>query len=1061
MPINIKQIFPSDSELNLIDKLNFNFDQIILAGGGPPGIRGPIGVSGPIGPQGNRGSVWFVNSDAPTQTPFNSPLIQNDYWLKTIDNEIYGWDGSSWVDTNLNLKGATGNTGQNGVDGSGFQFYLGALGTASPSPGITYGIYFGPSAQTGTVSTAGVVDFASSAYPKDSYFFGNPILASNLNYFGVPGSNTPVNSFIPYSGFIPKVTLIQDQVNQYGQNGLSFGAQGLYRSTSSPVTGITNITPGGGTASFFDFVNFAFITEGSGPYTTRFKIGSKRSSIKIQAGGATSGDVVSANLDLISTNTSIIGYDSITIGEYPTPGAGSRYVNIYGGAMGIIGSTSFTVNSPSITLQNYSSGGTVQIGSSTSGNQGNVTVYSNNLRLNGNTSIGLSSPSITIGNQSFPGALNEYYTILNATGATATITGTDRLSLISYTGGNPNYLVLSSDGSVNMNAVTTMGLSSPYVQIGGGGGATGIIANYASNFTVGTTYNGTTGFMSSIGGTMSFNYRNLTITGPTTTNSMVGINSANIDNGSQYFPSLYVNGHQSTIGSTANVAITSQGSIIIDSSSYGSTNNEGLFFRNVNISGELGGVGLGNWGLQYWKPSTNFTIGSLPPALAGGFWYSYITISGNWTSTFLVGSTYSFTTIGGLYSWVRENNNTSTLESADGIQFNLYGIYYNPSTNITQLTIKDNLYSYGTGDLSDFQYGQCIVSLSYDNDTAQSGLTFWKPGGTLGSQSDPQRGYLYLDDGGSVGVGTNFFEYSTDNPGTNSEVILDHGVIQLGGPAANGPGGPSNPSTAGWFPINGSYGDPAGNDAEAIVYTNYTLPTNDYIIEYRLGYAGATANPSGTHFLVSNSAGNSVIFYDCHTTYFKVSVNDYSGFTQNMIIYWKAIANTDHFLKQTNSTSTGSQVVSNYNDYYGAMPAKGSVIKGTAKFAVNGSLLCQSVITTSDERLKSNITVLGSEINKIKMLLPTAFNLNETPDVKSLGFIAQDVAKIYPEMIRVFKDPVLEGGKMTLDYLSFIPILTKGIQEQQDMIEDNDYRIKTLEQELEEIKNILYKNQIQ
>ena len=40
-------------------------------------------------------------------------------------------------------------------------------------------------------------------------------------------------------------------------------------------------------------------------------------------------------------------------------------------------------------------------------------------------------------------------------------------------------------------------------------------------------------------------------------------------------------------------------------------------------------------------------------------------------------------------------------------------------------------------------------------------------------------------------------------------------------------------------------------------------------------------------------------------------------------------------------------------------------------------------------------------------------------------------------------------------------ILIKRFQKQQDKIEDNDHRIKTLEQELEEIKNILYKNQIQ
>ena len=52
MPITIQEIIASDTISQLVDKTNFNFDQLLLNGGGP---AGPIGPKGPIGPAGGRG----------------------------------------------------------------------------------------------------------------------------------------------------------------------------------------------------------------------------------------------------------------------------------------------------------------------------------------------------------------------------------------------------------------------------------------------------------------------------------------------------------------------------------------------------------------------------------------------------------------------------------------------------------------------------------------------------------------------------------------------------------------------------------------------------------------------------------------------------------------------------------------------------------------------------------------------------------------------------------------------------------------------------------------------
>lgn len=55
MPINIKEILTTDSDLIRVDKTNYNFDQIVANGGGPIGIKGQKGELGSIGITGSKG----------------------------------------------------------------------------------------------------------------------------------------------------------------------------------------------------------------------------------------------------------------------------------------------------------------------------------------------------------------------------------------------------------------------------------------------------------------------------------------------------------------------------------------------------------------------------------------------------------------------------------------------------------------------------------------------------------------------------------------------------------------------------------------------------------------------------------------------------------------------------------------------------------------------------------------------------------------------------------------------------------------------------------------------
>lgn len=82
MAINIKELFSGDSENIRLDKINYNFDQIVANGGGPIGLTGSKGDVGPQGPKGDKG-------DTGTQGSKGEPGIATDYFVRTDHGDHY------------------------------------------------------------------------------------------------------------------------------------------------------------------------------------------------------------------------------------------------------------------------------------------------------------------------------------------------------------------------------------------------------------------------------------------------------------------------------------------------------------------------------------------------------------------------------------------------------------------------------------------------------------------------------------------------------------------------------------------------------------------------------------------------------------------------------------------------------------------------------------------------------------------------------------------------------------------------------------------------------------
>ena len=104
----------------------------------------------------------------------------------------------------------------------------------------------------------------------------------------------------------------------------------------------------------------------------------------------------------------------------------------------------------------------------------------------------------------------------------------------------------------------------------------------------------------------------------------------------------------------------------------------------------------------------------------------------------------------------------------------------------------------------------------------------------------------------------------------------------------------------------------------------------------------------------------------------------------------------------------------------------------------------------SDRNMKERIITIDNGIDKVKALNPVNYYFKNDPDKKHLGFIAQEVQVVLPELVHVpanyDPDSVtgLDNG-MSLEYEGIIPVLTKAIQEQQEIIDSLKSRIEALE----------------
>jgi hypothetical protein len=137
----------------------------------------------------------------------------------------------------------------------------------------------------------------------------------------------------------------------------------------------------------------------------------------------------------------------------------------------------------------------------------------------------------------------------------------------------------------------------------------------------------------------------------------------------------------------------------------------------------------------------------------------------------------------------------------------------------------------------------------------------------------------------------------------------------------------------------------------------------------------------------------------------------------------------------------------------------------TCALDVTGVIHMNGSTVTSDERLKDNVKNMTGSLSSLSRLRGVSYTLKPFNSLKSsvsrltaksitkadsvdyspsrlqgldsayisrnhVGFLAQDVQKVYPELVYTDKE-----GILSVDYISLIPVLVESIKEQQSVID--------------------------
>jgi ribosomal protein S13 len=251
--------------------------------------------------------------------------------------------------------------------------------------------------------------------------------------------------------------------------------------------------------------------------------------------------------------------------------------------------------------------------------------------------------------------------------------------------------------------------------------------------------------------------------------------------------------------------------------------------------------------------------------------------------------------------------------------------------------------------------------------------------------------------------------------------------------------------------LNSGWIGMATSTPTTLIHFNPTSPPNQFLT----AWDNSTTNGALARFYHTNTGnGNRVLF----------------GITNYNASAFQAPGLIGLHLSTTGSGGVGVQGTTNSSAATGIFAGNQNnpvITTGWALYANNWAGGVTAWQNISDERLKKNVKIIEHPIDIIKKIRGVEYYFNtevyrdlNLPDEKQYGFIAQEVEKVMPEIVRNAKIPGNQNLKMTADikqeikfydfkamsYSYIIPVLVEAIKEQQQQIEKLQTELKKLKE---------------
>jgi len=319
------------------------------------------------------------------------------------------------------------------------------------------------------------------------------------------------------------------------------------------------------------------------------------------------------------------------------------------------------------------------------------------------------------------------------------------------------------------------------------------------------------------------------------------------------------------------------------------------------------------------------------------------------------------------------------------------------------------------------KFGSIQVESSATNTSEMSFKTM--VGSTLATR-------LFISSAGNVGIGTSSPSYKLD-------------VVSLGSPSARVRNGDLGGTATLLLETANNFSGTCQTYIQCIGSTGTGLSNLAF------GTAGASGDSTATERMRITSGGTSTVLLGKTTSLYATALRaslEINGVDTSILA-----------LTRTNDATATFYIyyAADNNIYFQNNKAGGGIyIQSGNSGGVQLTAGSTAFAPQSDERLKNIQGNIENAIDKLSTLRTVIYSWKSDDENKeNLGLIAQDVQKVFPQVIEksiIKEDPINGINDDTTQYLSLkytdlIPVLVKAIQEQQAQIEELSNRLIKLE----------------